>query len=79
VNGPIYAVVGPTAAGKTKAAFELARRLYRQLANPAFNAKLSKYVRLPYREDWYGRDPFSYIKSNMEIPDNFNIEGGAVV
>ncbi|MDR1930244.1 MAG: nitrogenase component 1 [Treponema sp.] len=42
--------------------FELARRLYRQLRNPAFNERLSRYVRLPYREEWYGEDPFKYIK-----------------
>jgi nitrogenase molybdenum-iron protein alpha chain len=42
--------------------FELARRLYRQLSNPVFARNLSKYVRLPYRETWYGEDPFKYIK-----------------
>ncbi|AEF80955.1 nitrogenase component 1 [Leadbettera azotonutricia] len=45
-----------------RGAYEIARRLYRQLSNPAFAQKLSKYVRLPYRETWYKEDPFKYIK-----------------
>jgi nitrogenase molybdenum-iron protein alpha chain len=47
-----------------RGAFEIARRLYRQLSNPAFAHKLSKYVRLPYRETWYAQDPFKYIKGD---------------
>jgi nitrogenase molybdenum-iron protein alpha chain len=62
-----------------RGAFELARRLYRQLVNPAFNAKLAGYVRLPYKEDWYGKNPFAYIKSNLDIPENFNGEEAASV
>jgi nitrogenase molybdenum-iron protein alpha chain len=45
-----------------RGAFEIARRLYRQLSNPVFARKLSRYARLPYRESWYGEDPFKYIK-----------------
>ena len=45
-----------------RGAFEIARRLYRQLANPAFANKLGKYVRLPYRENWYAEDAFKYLK-----------------
>jgi nitrogenase molybdenum-iron protein alpha chain len=45
-----------------RGAYEIARRLCRQLSNPAFAQKLSNYVRLPYRESWYGEDPFKYIK-----------------
>jgi len=54
-----------------RGAFELARRLCRQLSNPAFNANISRYVRLPYKEDWYGKNPFSYIKSNLDIPEDY--------
>lgn len=43
--------------------YELARRVYRQLKNPIFNKKLSKYVRLPYTDQWYESDPFKYIKN----------------
>jgi nitrogenase molybdenum-iron protein alpha chain len=46
--------------------FEIARRLYRELVNPAFNENLSRYVRLPYRESWYGENPFKYIKEGGE-------------
>jgi nitrogenase molybdenum-iron protein alpha chain len=45
-----------------KGAFELARRLYRQMKNPAFNRNLSRYVDLPYQKSWYGEDPFKYIR-----------------
>jgi nitrogenase molybdenum-iron protein alpha chain len=45
-----------------RGAFEIARRLYRQLSNPAFNENLSRYVRLPYKQSWYGENPFKYIK-----------------
>ncbi|HWP96091.1 MAG TPA: nitrogenase component 1 [Syntrophomonadaceae bacterium] len=43
--------------------YELARRLYRQLRNPSFNRKLSKYVQMPYAPSWYDADPFKYIKT----------------
>jgi nitrogenase molybdenum-iron protein alpha chain len=45
-----------------KGAFEIARRLYRLLKNPAFNKNLSEYARLPYRKSWYREDPFKYIE-----------------
>ena len=47
-----------------KGVYELARRLYRQLKNPAFNVKISKYVKLPYKEEWYESDPFKYMKTS---------------
>ncbi|HBC94496.1 MAG TPA: nitrogenase [Pelotomaculum sp.] len=43
--------------------YEMARRLYRYLKNPAFNKKISKNIRLPYTEKWYESDPFKYIKT----------------
>ncbi|MTV48269.1 nitrogenase [Heliobacillus mobilis] len=46
-----------------KGAYELARRLYRQLRNPSFNINLSKHIRLPYRAEWYQADPFRYIRT----------------
>ncbi|HWQ79517.1 MAG TPA: nitrogenase component 1 [Anaerovoracaceae bacterium] len=58
-----------------RGAFEFARRLYRQLANPAFNKNLSKHVRLPYKEDWYGRNPFSYIKTGLDLPEDYAGKG----
>ncbi|SEP27854.1 nitrogenase component 1 [Propionispora vibrioides] len=41
--------------------FEFARRLARILRNPAFNRSLGQNIRLPYRDDWYEKDAFSYI------------------
>lgn len=43
-------------------AYQLARRLYRQLKNPNFNRRLSQWVKLPYSESWYDQEPFAYIK-----------------
>jgi nitrogenase molybdenum-iron protein alpha chain len=44
-----------------KGVYEIARRLHRQLKNPIYNRKLADNVRLPYREEWYGASPFTYI------------------
>jgi nitrogenase molybdenum-iron protein alpha chain len=30
--------------------------------NPGFNVKLARHKRLPYRDSWYGEDPFKYHK-----------------
>ena len=49
-----------------KGAFELARRLYRQLRNPSFHKRLSEHVKLPYTDAWYKEDPFKYIKTPFE-------------
>lgn len=46
-----------------RGAYELARRLYRQLKNPAFNINLSKHIRLPYKESWYQENPFKYLNT----------------
>jgi nitrogenase molybdenum-iron protein alpha chain len=45
-----------------KGVFELSRRLYRLLQNPAFDVNLSKFVRLPYKESWYDEEPYKYIR-----------------
>ncbi|MDR1143295.1 MAG: nitrogenase [Spirochaetaceae bacterium] len=47
-----------------RGAFELARRLYRQLGNPVFARKTGAYNRLPYRKSWYAEDPFKHIKND---------------
>lgn len=43
-------------------AYQLARRLHRQLTNPRFNQNLSRWARLPYRQQWYEQPPFTHIK-----------------
>jgi nitrogenase molybdenum-iron protein alpha chain len=51
-----------------RGAYDLARRLHRQLKNPAYNKNLADNIRLPYSDQWFGAEPFSYI----------NTRGGAV-
>lgn len=46
-----------------KGVYEVARRLYRQLKNPTYNQKLSKYAKLPYKQSWYEENPFKYIQA----------------
>jgi nitrogenase molybdenum-iron protein alpha chain len=43
--------------------YELARRLHRQLLNPAYNRNLAANLRLPYTDTWYEADPFSYLNT----------------
>jgi nitrogenase molybdenum-iron protein alpha chain len=40
----------------------LGNKIVAQLENPGFNKKLAKYARLPYRESWYEKDAFKFIK-----------------
>jgi len=42
--------------------FEVARRLNRVLKNNQFNKNLAENTALPYKKDWYDKDPFMYIK-----------------
>jgi nitrogenase molybdenum-iron protein alpha chain len=39
----------------------LGNKIADQLSNPGFNKKLSKHVRLPYKDSWYEEDAFKYI------------------
>ena len=39
----------------------LGNKIADQLINPGFNVKLSKHVKLPYKESWYKEDAFKYI------------------
>ncbi len=43
--------------------YEIARRLHRQLKNPAYNRNLAENLRLPYSEKWYASEPFSYLNT----------------
>lgn len=49
--------------------FELARRLTRLLKNPVFNRNIAANTRLPYFEDWYKQDPFTYIDSSAVVSE----------
>ena len=39
----------------------LGNKIADQLENPGFNKKLSRHVKLPYKESWYSEDAFKYI------------------
>lgn len=39
----------------------LGNKIADQLQNPGFNKKLSKHVRLPYKDSWYEENAFKYI------------------
>ncbi len=67
--------------------YEVAKKLTRVLKNSAFNRKLSENVTLPYKKEWYGENPFKYIKSVSEdntvekeerIANSFDLLKGAV-
>lgn len=50
-----------------RGAYEVARRLARQLRNPAFHRQLAAHVSLPYRSSWYESAPYQFIKSNTAV------------
>jgi nitrogenase molybdenum-iron protein alpha chain len=43
--------------------FEIARRLAQKFRNSEFNRQMAKNVPLPFKQEWYRKDPFSYIKT----------------
>ncbi len=40
----------------------LGNKIADQLENPGFNVKLSRHVKLPYKDSWYEEDAFKYIQ-----------------
>ena len=54
--GPSYNYMGYSGV------FEVARRLNRILRNNQFNKNLAENTELPFKKDWYEKDPFAYIK-----------------
>ena len=40
--------------------FEIARKLNRVLKNTSFNKNIKENAQMPYLEEWYEKDPFSY-------------------
>ena len=42
--------------------FTFARRIALQLENTNYEKRISKYVKLPYKKEWYDKDPYSYVK-----------------
>lgn len=62
--GPSYNYMGYSGV------FEVARRLHRIMRNHQFNRKLSQNCRLPFRKEWYQKDPFSYIKAQDAVKED---------
>ena len=54
--GPSYNYLGYSGT------YEVARRLNRIIRNCQFNKKLSQNTKLPFKKEWYEKDPFAYIK-----------------
>ena len=54
--GPAYNYMGYSGV------FEIVRRLARVIRNNQFNKNLAKNTELPYKKEWYEKDPFTYIK-----------------
>ena len=44
-------------------AFDIARRLVRRLQNNQYNKNIAKNLRIPYKQEWLDKDPFTYIKN----------------
>jgi nitrogenase molybdenum-iron protein alpha chain len=64
---PIYG--GPNTYMGYAGAFDIARRLARQLANPSFNRRLAANVTTPYAESWLAAEPFSLVsdETNADV------------
>ena len=60
IFGPVNSYMG------YKGVFEVATRLERLLENPSFFKTLGETTTLPYKETWYGKDPFAYINAAQE-------------
>ena len=54
--GPSYNYMGYSGV------FEVTRRLARVMRNNQFNKNLSENTALPFKKEWYDKDPFAYIK-----------------
>lgn len=59
--GPSYNYLGYSGV------FEVARRLNRVARNGQFNKKLAQNTKLPYKAEWYEKDPFTYIKQQDAV------------
>lgn len=53
---------GPSNYFGYRGVYETARRMVRLLENTSFQRKLSENVKLPYKKNWYAKNPFAYIK-----------------
>jgi nitrogenase molybdenum-iron protein alpha chain len=58
--GPVYNYCG------FSGVYEIARRLNKVIRNAQFNRQLKANTKLPFKETWYTKDPFSYIKYDIK-------------
>jgi len=47
--------------------YEVARRLARTLKNTSYSRNIAKHAHLPYRQEWYAQDPFTYINPGLAL------------
>ncbi|MDR1971692.1 MAG: nitrogenase [Treponema sp.] len=66
--GPIYNYCGYSGV------FEVSRRLNAKIRNYQFNKRISLNSPLPFKQDWYEKDPFSYIKSVPIIDESAAVQ-----
>jgi len=60
---PLFPLFGPTYNYMGySGVFEVTRRLARVVRNNQFNKNLAENTALPYKKEWYEKDPFTYIK-----------------
>jgi nitrogenase molybdenum-iron protein alpha chain len=64
---PVLPIYGPNNSYLGyKGIFEVASRLERILENPEYYNTLGKTSKLPYKDDWYGKDAYSYINQSQQ-------------
>ncbi|MBC2580712.1 nitrogenase component 1 [Clostridium sp. DJ247] len=56
--GPTYNYLGYSGS------FEIARRLNRLFKNTMFNKNIAENTKLPYKKEWFEKEPFHYIKQS---------------
>jgi len=60
---PLFPLFGPTYNYMGySGVFEITRRLARVIRNNQFNKNLAENTALPFKKEWYEKDPFAYIK-----------------
>ncbi len=65
---PIFPLFGQSSVYMGYAgAYEIVRKIARVLKNPQFNLNLSENSSLPYNEEWYEQNPFSYIDDSAVL------------
>lgn len=65
---PIYPLFGQSSIYMGyQGAYEIVRRIARLLRNPSFNRNFIGNSKLPYRDEWYEQNPFTYIDDSAAL------------